>query len=157
MNSPNSLDADKIGALRFSIVNRTRKQVPRIPFEQIKEKVLGNRYELSLVFCGDHLMRKLNRTYRDKDRTTNVLSFHLSNYSGEIFINPSRSAPFGVGKLFIHGLLHLKGMQHGAKMERAEDNLSRIFLSSNTNGTTNSYRHRYRHRRNQGGHRRRVT
>ena len=81
---------------------------------------MGKSYELSLVFCGDTLSRKLNRAYRGKDKPTNVLSFPLSEKSGEIFINLSRTKPFGAQKLFIHGLLHLNGMEHGARMERAE-------------------------------------
>ena len=84
---------------------------------------MGKGYELSLVFCGNSLSRKLNRVYRGKDRPTNVLSFPLSKNSGEIFINLSGLGAFGVLELFIHGLLHLKGMAHGRKMEQAEKKL----------------------------------
>ncbi|MFH1472829.1 MAG: rRNA maturation RNase YbeY [bacterium] len=113
--------------MQFSIFNNTRKPTPRVPFEKIKNVVLGKHYELSLVFAGDTLMRRLNRTYRSHDNTTNVLSFPISKKSGEIFINLSRSAPFGVAHLLIHGLLHLKGIQHGATMERREKVLLRAF------------------------------
>ena len=92
-------------------------------FGKIKNKVLGKKYELSLVFAKDSLMRRLNRTYRGKDKATNILAFPLSEMSGEIFINPSRAKPFSVKHLFIHGLLHLKGMKHGDTMERAEKKL----------------------------------
>ena len=92
-------------------------------FEKIKNKVLGSDYELSLVFASDTLTRRLNRTYRGIDKPTNVLAFPLSKKSGEIFINRSRAKPFSVQYLFIHGLLHLKGMRHGATMEQAEKKL----------------------------------
>jgi probable rRNA maturation factor len=76
------------------------------------------------------LPRKLNRTYRSKDKPTNVLSFPLSKNSGELILTPSviaREAPkFGISVramtiyLAIHGLLHLKGMDHGSTMENRE-------------------------------------
>ncbi len=92
-------------------------------FEKIKNKVLGSDYELSLVFASNTLIRRLNRTYRGIDKPTNVLAFPLSKTSGEIFINCSRAKPFSVKYLFIHGLLHLKGMGHGDTMEKAEKKL----------------------------------
>jgi len=113
--------------LQFSIFNKTHKTTPRIPFEKIKDKVLGKKYELSLVFCGDKLSQKLNRTYRQKNYPTNILSFPVSKNSGEIFINLSRTKGFSVPHLFIHGLLHLKGMQHGDRMETREKALLKAF------------------------------
>jgi len=106
----------------FSIINQTKRPQPRGPFLKLKEKVLGKSYELSLVFVGKATSHKLNALYRDKDKPTNVLSFPLSKTSGEIFIDLSFT-DHSVIFLFIHGLLHLKGMQHGATMEREEKKL----------------------------------
>jgi ssRNA-specific RNase YbeY (16S rRNA maturation enzyme) len=106
----------------FSITNKTTRAVPRAPFVEIKNKVLGEKYELSLVFVGKSISHKLNLQYRDKDKPTNVLSFPLSKTSGEIFIDLSFKEHSPIF-LFIHGLLHLKGMQHGATMEREEKKL----------------------------------
>ncbi len=92
-------------------------------FEELKNKILGKKYELSLVFCKNALSRRLNRVYRGKDTPANVLSFPLSKNSGEIFINLSRTDTFSAGELFIHGCLHLKGMRHGSKMLKAEQQL----------------------------------
>ena len=92
-------------------------------FRKIKNRVLGSDYELSVVFASDALTQRLNRTYRGIDKPTNVLAFPLSKTSGEIFINRVRAKPFSVKYLFIHGLLHLKGMAHGDTMERAEKKL----------------------------------
>ena len=121
----------------FAFRNTTKGKLPRLPFEQIKDAVLGKHYSLSLVFAGDTRTRKLNRTYRGKDKPANVLSFPLSPDSGEIFINLSRakkeapqfgdSFPSFVGFLFIHGLLHLKGMEHGSKMESEERGIRKRF------------------------------
>ena len=112
MKSKNLLDADRI---------------------KLKNKILGKNYELSLVFAGDTLMRRLNRTYRGKDKSTNVLAFPISKNLGEIFINPSRARPFGVKFLFIHEVLNLKGMRHGAKMDKLEKQI--------LNGTSNRRGH----------------
>ena len=100
-----------------------------MPFANIKDSVLGKSYELSLVFIGETTSRKLNKQYRQKDKATNVLSFPLDKKSGEIFITPSVAKKEGhsVGFLFIHGLLHLKGLEHGDTMERAEIKLRKIF------------------------------
>jgi probable rRNA maturation factor len=90
-------------------------------------------YELSVVLCGDTRMHTLNRTYRDKDRPTNVLSFPLSDTAGEVFLNMAQigreAAQYGHSPrkhavyLFIHGCLHLKGYSHGSTMEKAEQKL----------------------------------
>ena len=106
----------------FSILNKTRRATPRAPFLYIKDKVLGKKYELSLVFVTPSISHKLNLQYRDKDKPTNVLSFPLSKTSGEIFIDLSFKEHSPIF-LFIHGVLHLKGMQHGATMEAEEKKL----------------------------------
>jgi rRNA maturation RNase YbeY len=110
-----------------SITNTTKARLPSLAFAEIKNKVLGKNYELSLVFCADKLSRKLNSTYRQKDYPTNVLSFSISKNSGEIFINLRRLKGFSVGNLFIHGLFHLKGLDHGYTMEKAEEKVRKAF------------------------------
>lgn len=87
---------------------------------KIKNRILGRKYELSLVFAGDSFMKRLNRVYRGKNLPANVLSFPLSENSGEIFINPSKTGGFNILHLFIHGILHLKGMEHGDIMSKTE-------------------------------------
>jgi probable rRNA maturation factor len=101
-----------------------------LPFKEMKDKVLGKKYSLSLVFAKSTLMKKLNKEHRNKNKSTDILSFPLSKNSGEIFIclkEAKKMAPdFDrnfenfVSFLFIHGLMHLKGMTHGSKMDRAE-------------------------------------
>lgn len=114
----------------FSIKNETKGKLPSLPFVQIKEDVLGAQYELSLVFVGDSISKKLNFSYRGKNKPTNVLSFPLSEKEGEIFINLKKAKaeavdwkmPFKnfVGLLFIHGLFHLKGFDHSNEMDELE-------------------------------------
>ncbi len=125
------------GASRFAIHSTTRRPVPDVPFSKIARTILGKDYSLSLVLVGDAKARALNRTYRNKHTPANVLSFPLSMYEGEIFINLARARReahrFGLSEkghvlhLFIHGCVHLKGHDHGSTMDRIEHMLWRRF------------------------------
>lgn len=121
----------------IDILIKTRKVFPELPFRKIKEKALGKSYDLSLVICGDSLARAINKKYRKKAYAANVLSFPLSRRGGEIFLNAAAAAreakQFGTTErkrlalLFVHGLLHLKGLHHGRTMEEREQKLLRAF------------------------------
>jgi ssRNA-specific RNase YbeY (16S rRNA maturation enzyme) len=89
----------------------------RKKWERIKNQVLGKKFDLSVVFASNAMMKKLNETYRKKKGATNVLSFPLSKTMGEIFINKKANRP---DYLFIHSLLHLKGLEHGRRMDDEE-------------------------------------
>jgi probable rRNA maturation factor len=115
-----------------SIKNLAKGHLPlsQKDIEKIALSVLGKKYEASIVIGGDALLKKLNEEYRQKEGTTNVLSFSLSPQSGEIFLNEKKIAREArdAGKkiknhfayIFIHALLHLKGMSHGSTMEKEE-------------------------------------
>ncbi len=121
----------------LSISKQTKGTLPRVPFGAIKDKILGKSYELSLAFVSQAFSRKLNRQMRDKDKSTNILSFELSKNSGEIFIDLVQSKKdcpnFDMNYtqfvkfLFIHGCLHLKGMQHSSIMEKEEQKFLKFF------------------------------
>ena len=99
-------------------------------FDQIKKAILGEKYELGLVFVSTKKIQELNKTYRNINRPTDILSFPLSKTSGEILICKSETrkmmTEFGrtyenfLAFLFIHGCVHLKGYDHGDKMEKVE-------------------------------------
>lgn len=103
---------------------------------KLKEEVLGKKYELSLVFAKEKLMEKLHQNHLKKNGATTVLSFSLSKNLGEIFLCPqfikkeAKKYKFKYNghlkKLFIHGLLHLKGLRHGEKMDTEEQKISRL-------------------------------
>ena len=38
---------------KFSIINETNGRLPSLPFVQIKNKILGEKYELDLVFVDE--------------------------------------------------------------------------------------------------------
>ncbi|HEX8946992.1 MAG TPA: rRNA maturation RNase YbeY [Candidatus Paceibacterota bacterium] len=113
----------------LTIRNFTRQTVPGALFQKAAEAVLPG-WEVSLVFVGERRAKALNMQLRDKTYTPNVLSYTVGEKHGEILICPKaaerQAAAFGLSQrdfillLFIHGLLHLKGMQHGDTMERYE-------------------------------------
>jgi probable rRNA maturation factor len=121
----------------FTILNKTKGKLPRLPFVSVKNKILGEKYELSLTILEAKEQRKINRIYRGIDETTNILSFVLSKKSGEITLDPVKikkdAILFNMTYdqflifLFIHGCLHLKGLAHGSKMELQEDRYFKIF------------------------------
>jgi probable rRNA maturation factor len=106
-------------------------------FELIKKAILGSKYELSFVFISASKIKELNRTYRNINKPTDILSFPLSKTSGEIFICKTESRKMAkeferpydnfLTFLFIHGCVHLKGYDHGAKMEKVEEKFRKKF------------------------------
>lgn len=96
-------------------------------FTRIKNEVLGKQYDLSVAFLSPKEMRAVTLKTKKKDHVSNVLSFPLSKTSGEILICKSAAKPFTPEYLFIHGLFHIKGMRHGATMEKAEDKILERF------------------------------
>ncbi len=120
-----------------TITNKTKGKLPRLPFVSIKNKILGINYEFGLSLLKPNEQRKINKQYRNIDKTTNILSFPLSEHSGEITLDPKKikeDAPlFNMTYrqffkfLLIHGLLHLKGYEHSSKMEREEKKYLKIF------------------------------
>jgi probable rRNA maturation factor len=113
----------------FSLASQS-KNTPVHPYEEIKNKILGKRYDLSLAFVSPNQAKALNMQYRKKDYTPNVLSFPLTADTGEVYIcltvAKKEHKKFGmtyegyVGYLFIHALLHLEGQDHGESMEKDE-------------------------------------
>ena len=104
----------------------------------------SSRADLSLLLVGDRSMRRLNRLYRRKDRTTDVLAFpmrrirsrltpHASRFTssmlGDVVVSLPQAAKqakqaghsleqeFTV--LVVHGLLHLLGYDHERSVREA--------------------------------------
>jgi probable rRNA maturation factor len=85
---------------------------------------------ISLVFCSDYFIRKLNARYRNIDRATDVLSFATGDADllGEIYISLERakvqarryktSTEDEIIRLFVHGFFHLLGYDHHKPGER---------------------------------------
>ncbi len=123
--------------MSLAITNTTKGKLPRLPFAKMTTAVLGKEYECSLVIVSPKKSRDLNRDYRNKDNSTNILSFPLEKNEGEIFLDletsrkdaPLFDRPYTnfLAFLFIHALLHLKGHDHGTKMEAQEKKFQKLF------------------------------
>ena len=130
------MDASQKNNLTLS--NTTKGKLPSLPFSDMKNAVLGKKYALSLVIVSPAEIKKLNATYRGKNTPTDILSFPLSKNEGEMFICISetkkeamkfeRAFPNFLAFLFIHGLVHLKGFDHGSRMESEEEKFRKKFL-----------------------------
>ena len=101
--------------------------------EKAAELFEYDREEISILFCNDEYIKELNKTYRNIDAPTDVLSFENDEeYEdeegkwkcvGDIaisldtlrvnaeYFNEDTNAE--LKRLLVHGLLHLNGMDHG--------------------------------------------
>ncbi len=91
--------------------------------------------EVCIGLVGDTKMRRLNRTYRNQDRTTDVLAFLYREalpdvpLLGDVVISIptarrqakafSHSLDEEILRLLIHGVLHLVGYDHEQSRQRA--------------------------------------
>ncbi|MGC4097540.1 MAG: rRNA maturation RNase YbeY [Nitrospira sp.] len=139
-------------------VYRTRLTVRHTTLTHVAERILSaigeSRSELSLELTGDGRMRRLNREYRKKDRSTDVLAFPIreavmprrvrsvSPMLGDVVISlptavrqareAGRSVDDELTMLLVHGVLHLCGYDHernpreAARMSRRERALLRV-------------------------------
>ena len=110
----------------FEVSNLTKSRVDAKFLGKVAEravKFLKIKELESLVIVGDARMRSLNKEYRQKDKTTDVLTFDY----GEIFIclpqakrqakQAKHSLKEELATLLIHGLLHLAGYRDGTSNE----------------------------------------
>lgn len=118
-------------AVLLRLYNRTQKLFK----QKIREK------SVSMIFVSSKESKKLNKKYRNKNKSTNVLSFESSDPQemGDIIICPDlarRQAKqmqvgftWWVSYLFAHGLLHLIGYDHKTKsQERQMEKLTKKIL-----------------------------
>ena len=122
---------------KFSIINETKGKLPSLPFVQIKNKILGENYELDLIIVDEKKIYSLNKTYRNVNSSTDILSFPISENAGEIFIcekiAEKKAVDFErkynnfIAFLFIHGCVHLLGHDHGDEMEKIETKYRKVF------------------------------
>jgi probable rRNA maturation factor len=102
-----------------SLLTRAARLVPGSRTQDPKSRI-----EISVLFCGDGAIRTLNRRYRRRDRATDVLAFPAGDGGllGDIVISVPYAARQArqsgtpksseIGRLLLHGLLHLFGYDH---------------------------------------------
>ena len=99
-------------------------------YTKLKNDILGRKYDLSIAYVTPKKSREINKKYRKKDKATNILAFPLRKDAGELVLcktiikkeagNSKKTFEEWLGFLVIHGMLHLKGYNHGKKMEKLE-------------------------------------
>ncbi len=89
--------------------NLTKKTIHYAVFKKLYKKIFLKKFDLSVVFATPLLMTTLNKKYRNKNKSADVLSFLLERKEGEIFLNGNLpNLPY----LFAHGAFHLLGYGH---------------------------------------------
>lgn len=74
--------------LRISNESSRKRMYRRDVLARLVDRILGGESlhgetELSILFCDDPFIRKLNRDYCKKDRATDVLSFEQAGIEGQ--------------------------------------------------------------------------
>jgi rRNA maturation RNase YbeY len=110
-----------------------RKKIKSAVVSVLSENSIKSPLEVSIAIVGDRKMTKLNKEYRNKEGTTNILSFPLAE--GEQSHLPSDIVRLGdiiisypvviseaskqdmlvderIDELVKHGMLHLLGLHH---------------------------------------------
>jgi probable rRNA maturation factor len=126
------------------------KNVAKITLENSGYKFLKNKnISISLAVVGKTEIKKLNKNYRKKNETTDVLSF--AEYKNIEEIREVKEKELFLGELilcyddikeyakirglvfkkelaivFVHGLLHLLGFSHGKKMFEIQDKAANV-------------------------------
>ena len=117
-----------------------------------KYKFLNKKVSITLLLSNNKNMKKLNKNFRKKNKSTDILSFPFSKkvkiskqtYIGDIIISynfmsqpkpqPLKTFKKKIIKTFIHGFLHLLGFDHiknkdYIKMLKEEDHIYQSVIS----------------------------
>ena len=129
--------------LRVGLTRNLVRQTRLVEFAQRVLSAAGEaKSELSLELIGDRRMQRLNREYRKRNRTTDVLAFPTreaivpqglscrTSLLGDVVISlprairqakeAGRSVDEELGMLLVHGVLHLCGYDHERSVREAE-------------------------------------
>lgn len=114
--------------MEIKYINQKEFKVDTAYFEGFLKKLEGSvkteQGILNVVFVNDQYIQALNKTYRGKDRPTNVLSFTYGadGLLGEVYVSvetAKRQAkkfrhPLAdeLIQLIVHGILHVHGYDH---------------------------------------------
>ncbi|MFH2136714.1 MAG: rRNA maturation RNase YbeY [Patescibacteria group bacterium] len=129
--------------IKIEINQQVGKKISEVWLNKIVKGTFGavgaKNAEISVAFVGDQEMEKLNKVWRGKNKTTDVLSFTYEKYKrgskkpliGEIIISYPRAARQAkereastteeIKMLLIHGALHLAGYNHEKNFRQARE------------------------------------
>lgn len=114
-----------------------RKRIVSAINNLLKQQEIAQDVEVSVAVVGDRKMRTLNKQYRNLDKTTNVLSFSMSDGGSTVLPPTERTDVLRLGDVIVsypqviveaseedvlvddkidelvtHGVLHLLGIHH---------------------------------------------
>lgn len=104
------------------------KTVLDVIYKELNDSRLEER-EISLLLADDETIQELNKSYRNMDKPTDVLSFEIESDTmlGDIIISVETAKKMAIeysislnreiAFLFIHGILHLLGYDHETSVE----------------------------------------
>lgn len=114
-------------------------RISRKEIEKLVNKILrseGTSFSLDIIFVDDGFMKKINRKFTRRRKTTDVLSFGMKEGKdvgvdypslGDIYISLDQakrqakeyrvSLKEETSRLVVHGLLHLLGYDHKSKSQ----------------------------------------
>lgn len=146
-----SLEISGLGGCHFD--KKKLKLAVRRTIEEVDEKNFSEKnFSISLVFVSEKRIRDINRRYRQKDSSTDVLSF--AEFESERVIQKTKESDIFLGEIFIcptdikkycreenlsfeleffevlsHGVLHLSGLEHGPKMFKIQKKIAEEIVS----------------------------
>ena len=96
--------------------------------------------DIQIAEVSEKESRRLNRLYRGKDKSANVLSFFYGKEYGEIIVCPSlirreakaqkHSFEYQMTWMILHGMIHLSGLHHekSSGAARRAENIEQAIL-----------------------------
>ncbi len=105
--------------MTVEINNLTKVKADEDFLKRVAEKVLARRqFDLSIALVDEKRIKELNKIYRKKNQPTDVLSFSY-DAGGEIVLCP-KQIKGEIGRVLIHGILHLLGYDHEKNKKEAQ-------------------------------------
>ncbi len=127
--------------MNLEIYNETDRETPEINFLELRNKILGPHFDLTISILNPKNSLKINKKQRKMDYVPNTLSFKYSPTSGEIVMTPTviDDEDYAFDEeiiedfnqkflyLTIHSMIHLTDLDHGEEMEKLEEKYYREF------------------------------
>jgi probable rRNA maturation factor len=134
-----SLDLqDPYPILQKPELKKSFQKLLQVVQKEMKKYIPSPNLKVAVILIGDEEIQHLNKTYRDYDTPTDVLSFLLYDSTspgkqtvfGELYISiptaERQASEYGhplqteLNTLFVHGMLHLLGFDHETPEELLE-------------------------------------
>ncbi|MBD3319588.1 MAG: rRNA maturation RNase YbeY [Chitinivibrionales bacterium] len=114
----------------YKTLDYPENRLRHIAGEIYKKERIPQMKAVTVILCSSYKIKKLNASYRNTDRATDVLAFPFddTDFLGEIYISlqrcKSQASRFRISysdeiiRVFVHGMFHLLGFTHETKDTR---------------------------------------